>query len=92
VLVGENGAGRTALVKLLARPYDPDEGRILRDGHDHREWHPFALRSDIGVILRDSVRGHPTAAKDIAAGTHERLLTAGGRNAERFELQAAAYR
>ena len=37
-LVGENGAGKTTLVKLLARLYDPDEGRILLDGHDLREY------------------------------------------------------
>jgi ABC transporter len=35
--LGENGAGKTTLVKLLARLYDPDEGRILLDGHDLRE-------------------------------------------------------
>ena len=37
-LVGENGAGKTTLVKLLTRLYDPDEGRILLDGHDLREY------------------------------------------------------
>ena len=37
-LVGENGAGKTTLVKLLARLYDPDEGRILLDGHDLRDY------------------------------------------------------
>ena len=44
-LVGENGAGKTTLVKLLARLYDPDEGRILLDGHDLREYDLFALRA-----------------------------------------------
>lgn len=47
-LVGENGAGKTTLVKLLARLYDPDEGRILLDGHDLREYDLEALRSNIG--------------------------------------------
>ncbi len=42
-LVGENGAGKTTLVKLLARLYDPDEGRILLDGHDLREYDLDAL-------------------------------------------------
>ena len=37
-LVGENGAGKTTLVKLLTRLYDPDEGRILLDGHDLRDY------------------------------------------------------
>ena len=44
-LVGENGAGKTTLVKLLARLYDPDEGRILLDGHDLREYDLAALRA-----------------------------------------------
>ena len=44
-LVGENGAGKTTLVKLLARLYDPDEGRILLDGHDLREYDLDALRA-----------------------------------------------
>ena len=67
-LVGENGAGKTTVVKLLARLYDPDEGRILLDGHDLREYDLFALRSDIGVIFQDFVRYHLTAAENIAVG------------------------
>ena len=67
-LVGENGAGKTTLVKLLARLYDPDEGRILLDGHDLREYDLFALRSNIGVIFQDFVRFHLTAADNIAVG------------------------
>ncbi len=67
-LVGENGAGKTTLVKLLARLYDPDEGRILLDGHDLREYDLFALRANIGVIFQDFVRYHFTAADNIAVG------------------------
>ena len=67
-LVGENGAGKTTLVKLLARLYDPDEGRILLDGHDLREYDLFALRANIGVIFQDFVRYHLTAADNIAVG------------------------
>ncbi|MHB1298487.1 MAG: ABC transporter ATP-binding protein [Gemmatimonadaceae bacterium] len=67
-LVGENGAGKTTLVKLLARLYDPDEGRILLDGHDLREYDLDALRADIGVIFQDFVRYHLTAAENIAVG------------------------
>src|SRR5690606_41923447 len=52
-LVGENGAGKTTLVKLLARLYDPDEGRILLDGHDLREYDLDELRAHIGVIFQD---------------------------------------
>src|SRR5207249_3576217 len=45
-LVGENGAGKTTLVKLLARLYDPDEGRILLDGVDLREYDLGSLRKN----------------------------------------------
>ena len=55
-LVGENGAGKTTLVKLLARLYDPDEGRILLDGTDLREYGLASLRKNIGVIFQDFVR------------------------------------
>ena len=67
-LVGENGAGKTTLVKLLARLYDPDEGRIVLDGHDLREYDLDELRSNIGVIFQDFVRYHMTAAENIAVG------------------------
>ena len=70
-LVGENGAGKTTLVKLLARLYDPDEGRILLDGHDLREYDLAELRSNIGVIFQDFVRYHLTAAENIAVGRIE---------------------
>jgi ATP-binding cassette, subfamily B, bacterial len=67
-LVGENGAGKTTLVKLLARLYDPDEGRILLDGHDLREYDLDALRGNLGVIFQDFVRYNLTAAENIAVG------------------------
>ncbi len=70
-LVGENGAGKTTVVKLLARLYDPDEGRILLDGHDLREYDPLAIRANIGVIFQDFVRYHFTAADNIAVGRIE---------------------
>ena len=67
-LVGENGAGKTTLVKLLARLYDPTEGRILLDGHDLREYDLDEVRANIGVIFQDFVRYHLTAAENIAVG------------------------
>ena len=70
-LVGENGAGKTTLVKLLARLYDPDEGRILLDGVDLREYDLDVLRSQVGVIFQDFVRYHLTAADNIAVGRIE---------------------
>ncbi|MGZ5041102.1 MAG: ABC transporter ATP-binding protein, partial [Usitatibacter sp.] len=67
-LVGENGAGKTTIVKLLSRLYDPDEGRILLDGRDLREYELGDLRGNIGVIFQDFVRFHLTAADNIAVG------------------------
>ncbi|WP_345220690.1 ABC transporter ATP-binding protein [Hymenobacter koreensis] len=67
-LVGENGAGKTTLVKLLARLYDPTEGRILLDGHDLREYDPAELRQEIGVIFQDFVRFQLPAGQNIAVG------------------------
>jgi ATP-binding cassette subfamily B protein len=70
-LVGENGAGKTTLVKLLARLYDPEEGRILLDGRDLREYDLNALRANIGVIFQDFVHYHFSAADNIAVGCIE---------------------
>lgn len=67
-LVGENGAGKTTLVKLLARLYDPDEGRILLDGRDLRDYDLDEVRSSIGVIFQDFVRYHLTAGENIGVG------------------------
>ncbi|KQU46961.1 ABC transporter ATP-binding protein [Sphingomonas sp. Leaf339] len=70
-LVGENGAGKTTLVKLLARLYDPVEGRVLLDGRDLRDYDLEALRSAIGVIFQDFVRYNLPAADNIAVGRIE---------------------
>ncbi|MBM0206436.1 ABC transporter ATP-binding protein [Micromonospora sp. STR1s_5] len=67
-LVGENGAGKTTIVKLLARLYDPTEGRILLDGRDLRDYDLDELRSRIGVIFQDFVRFDFTAGDNIAVG------------------------
>jgi len=84
-LVGENGAGKTTLVKLLARLYDPDEGRILLDGDDLRSYDLGDLRANIGVIFQDFVRYHMTAAENIAVGRIEA-------RADRPRIVAAAER
>jgi len=67
-LVGENGAGKTTLVKLLARLYDPTEGRILLDGYDLREYDLAELRTQIGVIFQDYLRYQMSFAQNIAVG------------------------
>lgn len=72
-LVGENGAGKTTLVKLLARLYDPDEGRILLDGRDLRDYDLDDLRANMGVIFQDFVRYHLTAGENIGVGLVEAM-------------------
>lgn len=67
-LVGENGAGKTTLVKLLARLYEPSEGRILLDGVDLREYDLNDLRHQVGIIFQDYVRFQMTASDNIAIG------------------------
>ena len=67
-LVGENGAGKTTLVKLLARLYEPSEGRILLDGRDIRAYSLDTLRAAIGVIFQDFIRFQFTAGDNIGVG------------------------
>jgi ATP-binding cassette subfamily B protein len=67
-LVGENGAGKTTLVKLLARLYDPTEGRILLDGKDLRLYDIVSLRQNIGIIFQDYLRYQMRVSDNIAVG------------------------
>jgi len=67
-LVGENGAGKTTLVKLLARLYDPTEGRILLDGVDLKEYDLADLRLQTGIIFQDYLRYQMSMAQNIAVG------------------------
>lgn len=71
-LVGENGAGKTTMVKLLTRLYEPNEGRILLDGEDIREYDPESLRSAIGVIFQDYQRFQLKVRENIAVGDIEK--------------------
>jgi len=72
-LVGENGAGKTTLVKLLARLYDPTEGRILLDGIDLREYDIMDLRRNTGIIFQDYLRYQMSFAQNIAVGNIDEL-------------------
>ncbi len=83
-LVGENGSGKTTLVKLLARLYDPDEGRILLDGVDLKEYNLVELREHIGVIFQDFQKFNFTAGDNIAVGDISS-------REELSELERAAY-
>lgn len=67
-LVGRNGAGKTTIVKLLTRLYDPDDGQILVNGHDIRDYDLDALRAQIGVIFQDYVTYYLTASRNIGVG------------------------
>lgn len=75
-LVGENGAGKTTLVKLLARLYEPTEGRILIDGVDLKSYDLKVLRDNIGIIFQDYIRFQLKAGENIAIGNIEELVNA----------------
>jgi len=70
-LIGENGQGKTTLVKLLTRLYDPTSGRILLDGVDLRDYNMEDLHSQIGVIFQDFMRYEMTVRENIAVGRTE---------------------
>ena len=84
-LVGRNGAGKTTIVKLLLRLYEPTSGRILLNGVDLRDYDLNELRRQMGVIFQDFVRYELTAAENIGMGQIDllddakRLSTAAGR-------------
>ena len=67
-VVGRNGAGKTTLFKLICRLYDPNEGRILIDGIDIRDFEPDDLREQIGAMFQDYVTYQATAAENIGLG------------------------
>jgi ATP-binding cassette, subfamily B, bacterial len=72
-LIGENGEGKTTIVKLLTRLYDPVEGQILLDGVDLREYDLEDLYREIGVIFQDYMRYEMTVRENIAAGRIEQI-------------------
>jgi ATP-binding cassette subfamily B protein len=72
-LVGGNGAGKTTLVKLLARLYDPTEGRILLDGRDLRDYDLESLRRSVGVIFQDFYRYDLRFDENIGVGEIEHV-------------------
>ncbi len=70
-LIGENGQGKTTVVKLITRLYDPTEGEVLLDGVDLREYSLDDLHAEIGVIFQDFMRYEMTARENIAVGRIE---------------------
>ena len=67
-LVGETGAGKSTLAKLIARFYDPQRGRILIDGIDVRELDSNALRSRLGIVPQEGFLFSGTIADNVAFG------------------------
>jgi ATP-binding cassette, subfamily B, bacterial len=82
-LVGENGQGKTTIVKLLTRLYDVTDGQILLDGIDLREYDIEDLWREIGVIFQDFMRYDMTAAENIGIGRIEEMGNS-------FRIRAAA--
>ena len=72
-LIGENGEGKTTIVKLLTRLYDPVEGQVFLDGVDLREYNLEDLYREIGVIFQDYMRYEMTARENIAVGRIEQI-------------------
>jgi len=72
-LIGENGEGKTTIVKLLTRLYDPVEGQVLLDGVDLREYDLDDLYREIGVIFQDFMRYEMTARENISVGRIEQV-------------------
>jgi ATP-binding cassette subfamily B protein len=72
-LIGENGQGKTTIVKLITRLYDPTEGQVLLDGVDLRDYDLEDLYREIGVIFQDFMRYEMTARENIAVGKIEEI-------------------
>ncbi len=80
-LLGATGSGKTSIINLLPRFYDPTEGRITIDGHELRDVTLDSLRSQIGIVLQETTLFSGTIAENIAFGKPEATLE---------EIQAAA--
>jgi ATP-binding cassette subfamily B protein len=72
-LVGRNGAGKSTIVKLLGRLYDPTEGRIMIDGRDVREYDPKELRQQFGMMFQDYAEYQLSARENIGVGNVARV-------------------
>jgi ATP-binding cassette subfamily B protein len=88
-LIGENGQGKTTVVKLITRLYDPTEGQILLDGVDLREYSLEDLHRQIGVIFQDFMRFEMTARENIAVGLVDRQ---GANGLAQDDIEAAAHK
>src|SRR5207249_4924533 len=80
-LLGATGSGKSSIINLIPRFYDPTAGRVLVDGHDVRAVRLDSLRSQIGIVLQDSTLFGGTIRENIAFGRPE---------ASQGEVEAAA--
>lgn len=67
-IVGPTGSGKSALIHLIPRFYDPDAGRVMLDGHDLREWKLADVRKQVGLVFQESFLFSATVAANIAFG------------------------
>jgi ATP-binding cassette subfamily B protein len=70
-LMGETGSGKTLIADLLSRFYDPDEGQVLVDGTDVRDWDLNALRSHMGITTQEVFLFSDTVDSNIAYGDYD---------------------
>ena len=73
-LVGESGAGKSTMMSLILRFYDPQQGRILIDGHDLKDVQQTSLRENIGIVNQDLFLFHDTIENNIRYGRLEATL------------------
>ena len=91
-LVGHSGAGKSTVINLITRFYDPSEGSIEIDGHDTRDIKLKALRQQVGVVLQDPFLFQGTIAENIGyskpgASRHEIIAAAKAANAHEFIIK-----
>jgi ATP-binding cassette subfamily B protein len=91
-LIGENGQGKTTVVKLITRLYDPTEGQILLDGVDLREYSLEDLHRQIGVIFQDFMRYEMTARENIAVGLIDQYDARDMHEIHQDEIDTAAHK
>ena len=73
-LLGATGSGKSSLVNLIPRFYDVSGGRVLVDGLDVRQWDPQALRSQVGMVLQESILFSGSVRDNIAYGSPDATL------------------
>src|SRR5204863_187840 len=81
-LVGVSGAGKSTIVSLILRLYEPQRGAILIDGRDIRQYRRASLRRHIGLVLEQSAL---VGGSVLGRGTHAELVERSGRNRELYE-------